>query len=485
MKFKNLLLFLILLVIVIFVIGCVFQQQTKAPETFAPSTGKIETINENGTRMTEQYTKEITEQITGEKTNETREFKGIKNDPIYQSQGMGNFCTSLSGCFIFCKNNVGICNNFCRKNPSHELCIVPDAAKPQEWVKDAVTQPLPEGASSIRLIWPAQLDDTFLDQIGAYGAHPAGHAEGLDHEWIWIKDSNPIRSWADGQIMYVNTIENHIQDDTPNIIIYYGDGLWGEHMHVQSSLVKPGDVVKAGDPIGYGEKYAHAPGYQFAEFNVADQHRRDGVGYWYKFVKGATLVSPFDYLREDVKEELVKKFTQEVIERYLAGGKEVSGVIPTPWEPYLTNPILFHRNYPKGLEGEWFLKSAPWGLDGTPDIVLFFPLQTKYYQKQRFVQVDEDPKRDQKNLLLSGDWEADYTNNRMVINTTQGVYYGIFELDDSAQQAKLKIEYKKGSYPNGFSQQANVYTEREPISKGEEIHYWEHPEDDPRNWENK
>lgn len=401
---------------------------------------------------------------------------------ITQTQGLGNLCFSLHECFIFCKNNVGRCNDFCKRNPTHELCVLPEPAKPQEWVKDAVTQPLPEGASSVRLILPAQLDDISLEKIGAFGAHPVGHAEGLDHEWIWVKNSLPIGSWADGEVMYVNTYENRIYDDTPSIVIYYGDGLWGEHAHVRKSLVKPGDKVKAGQPVAYGELYPSMPGYQFAEFNVADQHRQDGVGYWYKFVKGATLVSPFDYLREGVKEELVDKFTREVIEQHLARGEEVSGVIPTPWEPYLTNPILFHRNYSGRLEGEWFLRSLSWGLDGIPDIVLFFPQQTKYYQKQRFVQVDENPKLDQKSVLLSGDWEADYQNNRLIITAYGSTYYGIFELDESEQQAKLKIEIQKSSYPVAFSEQALIYTEREPISKGEEIHYWEHPEDDPRNW---
>lgn len=417
-------------------------------------------------------------------TQEQPEIENAIEDKIgiTQTKGLGRLCSSLVDCFTFCKSNVGRCTDFCNKNPAHELCKPLEAAKPQAWIKDAVTQPLPEGASSVRLILTAQLNEILLDQIGAYGAHPVGHAEGLDHEWIWIKDNIPIRSWADGEVLYVNTIENRIQDDTPAIVIYYGEGLWGEHMHVQKSLVKPGDRVKAGDPIGYGELYLSNSGYQFAEFNVADQHRQDGVGYWYKFVKGATLVSPFDYLRDDVKKELVEKFTQEVIERHLTRGEEVSGVIPTPWEPYLTNPILFHRNYPGQLEGEWFLRSKSWGLDGIPDIVLFFPPQTKYYQKQRFVQVDEDHKLDQKNLLLSGNWEADYQNNRLIITTHNATYYGIFELDESAQQARLKIEYQQGSYPIGFSEQATVYTERETISKGEELHYWEHPEDDPRNW---
>lgn len=412
---------------------------------------------------------------------EQQEIVSLEKE-IAQTKGLGNLCSSLYECFSFCKNNVGRCTAFCNKNPANELCKVPTAAKPQPWVTYAVTQPLPEGASSVRLVLPAQINEIALDQIGGYGAHPVGHAEGLDHEWIMIKDTVPIRSWADGEVMYVNTIENRIQDDTPNIVIYYGDGLWGEHMHVQKSLVKPGNRVKAGDPVGYGEVYSHSPGYQFAEFNVADQHRQDGVGYWYKFVKGATLVSSFDYLRDDVKQQLVEKWQKEIIEQYLVNGEEVKGVVATPWEPYLTNPILFHQEHKGTLIGEWFLRSKAWSFDNVPDILIFFTNNTQYYNKQHVRGVEEELGKDNPKSAFSGVWEADYQNNRFIITTHDATYYGIFELDESAPQAQLKIEYGQDSYPTGFSEQATIYTERERISKGEETHYWKYPEDDPRNW---
>lgn len=432
----------------------------------------IQTINTDGP-LEESETQKQIQKLKGEISTD-------END-LTKTKGMGNLCSSLHDCFVFCRDHVGLCTNFCKKNPSHELCKMPEPAKPQEWVKDSITQPLPEGASSVRLVLPAPLEDIALPQVGAFGAHPVGHAEGLDHEWIWIKDSSPIKSWADGVVVFVNDAEGG-SVDTPNIVIYYGDGLWGEHMHVQKSLVKLGDKIKAGDPVAYGELYPHMPGYQFAEFNVADQHRRDGVGYWYKFAKGATLVSPFDYLRDDVKKELSDKLNQEVIEKYLSKGEEVSGIIPVPWEPYLTNPILFHINYPERLEGEWFLRSKPWGVDGVPDIVIFFPPH-KYYPRQRLLQVDDDRQQDRAEHLLSGDWEADYSKKRLTITAHDITYYGIFELDESKPQATLKIEYQKDSYPPGFSDKALLYSERERISKGEETHYWEHPEDDPINWE--
>ena len=396
---------------------------------------------------------------------------------ITKTKGMKNMCTSLHDCFAFCKNNVGQCSNFCKKNPTHELCVVPSPAEPQQWVRDAIIQPLPPGASTVRLTLPGPIDEMPFEQIGAFGAHPPGHAEGLDHEWLWVKDSAPIKSWADGYVVYVNPVEGRIQDDTPAIIIYYGDGLWGEHMHVQRSLVKPGDTVKAGDPVGYGELYPEMQGYHFAEFNVADQHRQEGVGHWYTFVKGATFVSPFDYLRNDVQRQFVEKWQREVIDSHLLNG-DTGKIVPTQWEPYLTNPMLFHREYPDALVGEWFLRSKPWATDDAPDILLFFTNNTKYYHKQKVVGVEDDTFK----TIMFGDWDVDYDSGRFTITTHSPVYYGIFEIDESGELAQLTIEYQEGSYPDSFSENALIYTERDTVSKGSELFYWQHPEYDPRKW---
>ena len=191
-------------------------------------------------------------------------------------------------------------------------------------------------------------------------------------------------------------------------------------------------------------------------------------------------------MKEDAKQELVGKWQKEILDKHLSKGEEVSGVIPPPWEPYLTNPMLLHREHPGELVGEWYLRSKKWANDDIPDILLFFQANTKYYSKQRVIGgQDTGITKDTKNgfgTTFEGDWEADYQNGRVIFYTKQGTYYGIFELDESKPQASLKIEYQQGSYPASFSEQARVYKERDVVSKGEELYYWEHPEDDPRNW---
>ncbi len=414
-----------------------------------------------------------------------QEIVSLEKD-ITQTKGMGNLCSSLHECFVFCKNKVGLCFDFCKKNPAHELCVVPEAAKPQEWVKDVIIQPLPEGASKVRLVLYAPLDAILLKEIGAYGAHPGGHSEGLDHEWIPVKKEVVIRSWAGGYVVWARPDSGDAGYDKGqmNVVIYYGDGLWGEHMGLDRNrvLVKEGQRVKANDPIGYGiledSSGYETVDYQFGEFNLADQHRRDGVVYWYIFVKEATLVSPFDYLQDDEKQRLEERWQKEIIDAHLLKGEAVSGVVATPWEPYLTNPILFHREYNGTLIGEWFLKNKPWEFDNAPDILVFSINNTKYYNKQRVTGVEDGSGQP----ILSGDWNTDYKEGRLIISTPDTTYYGIFKLDESEDQAQLKIEYQQGSYPSSFSQKALTYTERETVSKAAERFYWQYPEYDPRNW---
>ena len=409
-----------------------------------------------------------------------------KKATVSPSQGLGNLCSSRQSCFVFCKNNVGRCSNYCKQNPAHEFCKLLPPIKPQTWVPNVITQPVPEGASKVRLILPAPLDAMPLTEFGAFGAHRGGHMEGLDHELIPVKEGVVQRSWGDGEVMWARLAPGDAgyEQGTRNVVVYYGDGLWGEHMGLLKVLVKEGQKVKAGDPVGYGPTgegppfFVKTPGYQFGEFNLVDQHRRDGVGYWYKFVKGATFVSPFDYLRDDAKKELEEKWRKEILARF-PGQTDTNDMVPTPWEPYLTNPLFFHKDHKDTLVGEWFLKSKPWAKDGAPDIMILFPIQSPYYQKQRVTAVDDDTGGPND---LHGDWEADYTNRHITFTTDRGTFYGIFALDESGPQARLTIEYQQGSYPTKFSARALVYTEREFVSKSAELHYWARPEDDPRQW---
>ena len=415
---------------------------------------------------------------------------------------LGNLCTGEDNCNIFCENNFSRCNEYCRSHPENELCqkpfeferrpqepqttidiTIPTSTNPatpvtpssttnlpanttieftiaavQAWVPDVMTQPVPPGASNTRLTsLPAPIDKIMI--TGPYGAHQGGHVEGLDHEWIEIEEGTPVGSWADGEVVSVFLTNPNTPDDW-RIYIDYGDGLVGEYMDVRTPLVKVGDKVKAGDPVALGIPVSWITGYHSGEFNLIDKHRRDGIDY-----REGTTVSPFDYLRDDVKQQFVDEFTKKVIEPYIEKGieppvaKGESLGIVTRWEPYLTNPLLIHKEYKGTLIGEWYLKSKNWQDDGIPDMLTFLPAN-KYYSSQHIEAADDTGAN-----IFSGTWEADGTKQIRIITAGSGTYYGIFELDESGQHATLKIEYQRDSYPDSFSGNALVYIERSAVQR--------------------
>jgi hypothetical protein len=136
------------------------------------------------------------------------------------------------------------------------------------------------------------------------------------------------------------------------ITVDYGQGLIGKHMDVDVTLVKKGDRVAEGGPIGSGPS---------AEFMLIDLNRTDGE----RAGSGST-VSPFDYLREDLKAALVARHVAEVVEPFFKHGQSAAN--SHPWEPALTNPMLFHKNQQGTLAGEWILSNKGWR---TPDPTYF------------------------------------------------------------------------------------------------------------------
>src|SRR4051794_33306345 len=136
------------------------------------------------------------------------------------------------------------------------MSSTPVPSRPVQWTENVWTQPVPSWGSPVRLNLPVALSDIVLGQaggLGAFGAHEGGHVEGLNHVWIPTKLGIPVRSWAAGK---VTKIEDLGPRGTPDgrheyfITIDYGQGLVGKHLDVDLPLVKLGDSVKEGDPVG-------------------------------------------------------------------------------------------------------------------------------------------------------------------------------------------------------------------------------------------
>lgn len=206
--------------------------------------------------------------------------------------------------------------------------------------------------------------------------------------------------------------------------------------------------------MGFGEELPRSPGYHNGEFVLGDRHRRDGVQSW--LMQYGSAVSPFDYLEENLKQQLISEFKKRIIEPYIEKGQSFESV--HPWEPYLTNPMLLHRQNKGSLVGEWVLKSK-WANDDKPDVLVFLSANPTYYKKQNVFANDEDVEK------FSGTWEADNATKRMTMNNPrgtiyQGRIYGIFDIDETGPRAILKIEFKADAYPESFGDKALIYIER-------------------------
>jgi len=318
------------------------------------------------------------------------------------------------------------------------------------WVYQSLTQPVPSWGSATRLQLPVQVNQILLGSvgIGGFGAHQGGHVEGLDHVWIEVITGIPIRSWASGTVSKIETMGSELF-----ITIQYDGGLTGKHMEVASSLVAVGQHVNAGDPICYGISNGM---WQSAEFMLNDANRNDGE------VAGpmGSYVSPFDYLREDIKQSLIAAFNEKVVTPYYLKG--LSAGNNSIYEPYLTNQVLFHKNFKGTLAGEWILTSSKWATGGAPDILIFQDIYNEYITYKRVVAADDSGEGQ---LAFDGTWTADTTAHKFTISSHGTVYYGIYEINETGGRATLKMEYSTAGYPLNFSPTHFVYRERANIPR--------------------
>jgi murein DD-endopeptidase MepM/ murein hydrolase activator NlpD len=328
---------------------------------------------------------------------------------------------------------------------------------------DNFTWTLPTGASPLRLSLPADIDDFLFDEhggIGGYGLHAGAHIEGLDHVWIELKPGTPVKSWADGMVKAVN-FYNNPEGGEYHISIDYGQNLTGTHMEIITPYVEEGDHVNRGQEIGMGMSMDQQQ--SSAEMDLVDKGRTDGVEAW----GGGVHVSPFDYLRDSEKLKLIDAYKKQVIEPYVIDGTKVWGF--EPYQPYLTNKLFLHEGNEAKLTGAWYLISSDWEYGYPNDLLTLIEAENPYYKGNVAKGMDDSGG-------FSGDWfidgifEVDYQKGQVKItdNYHGPDYYGIFEIDESSDRAKLKIEYQESSYPTGFSSNALTYIQRSNVARRED-----------------
>ena len=335
-------------------------------------------------------------------------------------------------------------------------------ARTVAWIPDAWTQPVPSWGSSVQLSLPVAVGDIRFGSgagLGAFGAHQGGHVEGLNHVWIPTRLDIPVRSWADGTVTRIEDMGSRGTADGRHeffITIDYGRGLVGKHLDVDLPLVAVGAKVREGDPVGRMTGSA--------EFLLIDNNRTDGER------TGGTTgspVSPFDYLREDVKSALVARHVAEVVQPYFARGSDAGN--SRRWEPYLTNKMLYHAEHRGTPVGEWILINKRWDVPDAIyfDVLAIFDVTNTFGHFQSIELMDHDWSVAGNKQHTTGLWSVSDGAGKMRITLERGVtWFALYAVDESSGRAKLTMEWKEGGYPASITSNAAVYTERSPIYLG-------------------
>lgn len=324
-----------------------------------------------------------------------------------------------------------------------------------EWVDNAITQPIPAWGSALRLSLPVPVSEIVLGPtagIGGFGAHLGGHVEGLDHIWLETTAAK-INSWGTGTVTAIEDMGGNPREYF--ITIDYGQGLVGKHMEVAIPLVSVGSLVREGDPVAIGLSFGTL---KSAEFMLADMNRRDGVRYG----SGAN-VSPFDYLKDSDKQALIAKFMVEVVNPYFTLGQSAGN--NRPWEPGLTNKVLFHGKYRGTISGDWILSNKGWTIPDPLyfDVLTVFDVTNSYGHFQRFESLDDDSAKIGYKANFSGNWTSTEPGKILLSGSNGKSYYGLYSVDESGARARLTVEWQEGSYPSVITTNAAVYLERAPI----------------------
>jgi hypothetical protein len=330
----------------------------------------------------------------------------------------------------------------------------PVAVVPVPWVAGAWVQPVPSWGSPVRLQLPVPLDSIVLGPqggLGFFGAHEGGHVEGLDHVWIPTKSGTVVGSWADGTVLNVQLIDGFYYID-----IDYGHGLVGKHQLVARPLVTAGQRVKQGDPVGMAES---------AEFNLVDYNRSDGVR---TEDTGGSNVSPFDYLASDVQAALISRVMNAVVAPYFANGLVAGN--RRPWEPYLTNKLLFHTDHRGTFQGAWLCTNKGWTkVDPLYfDVIAINDVTNAYGHFQHIDLEDYNASLAGTKGLSDGAWVPGDSAGKFIMTFGHGggTYYARYAVDESGPRAKLRLEWRLGSYPDSISSNAAVYIERKNVYLG-------------------
>ena len=118
------------------------------------------------------------------------------------------------------------------------------------------------------------------------------------------------------------------------------------------------------------------------------------------------------------------------------------------------------------LTGEWYLVSHPWEPGWPNDMLILIEADNPWYTGNRALSND-DTDEDSQPRNVDGTFEVDYERGRILIYNQKygGILVGIFEVDETGDRALLKIQFHEYHYPEEFTEDALVYTERTNLGR--------------------
>lgn len=349
--------------------------------------------------------------------------------------------------------------------PSAMACGGPSTVA---WVDGAWTQPVPSWGSPVRLGLEFPLDMVVMSQLGTFGSHQGGHPEGLDHVWIqstnWTQSGTvtTIQNMAPGTVA---SIESLGPGDGYEITIDYGNGLIGKHMQILTPAVTVGQSLKVGDPIGTGFGIT-------GEYTLMDENRCDGE---LSQVGGYSYVSPFDYMQPDVQAAFIAQYQAQIVTPYFSMGNSYGTT--NPWEPYLSNPILFHSQNLGTIVGEWMLANKGWNPEDPTywDKFTVMNVTNTYGHFQQYAAAEgaNPALPGGPTVCGQGPWSLPDNSGKILFQDQFGgpSCYGIYTVEEnqvtpSGSTSKLTLEWSTTDYPTAFSSNAAIYYARLPVYAG-------------------
>ena len=140
-----------------------------------------------------------------------------------------------------------------------------------------------------------------------------------------------------------------------------------------------------------------------------------------------------------------------------------------PWEPTLTNKLLFHADHRGTFQGEWLCTNKGWTVPDSVyfDIVTIHDVTNTYGHFQHIDLEDYNTNAPGSKGLTDGTWMPGDSAGKFIVTMSysNAVYYARYTVDESGPRAKLTIQWQLGELPSlDIVERSGVYRARERVS---------------------